>query len=77
MEVCWTCSPDAHGAMNRLLTKRQRLPTAAGTLLSRFYKTFAPSAKTASRPFPKPETGKFAVKVINHYGDEVLKVYET
>jgi len=24
----------------------------------------------------KPETGKFAVKVINHYGDEVLKVFE-
>jgi adenine-specific DNA-methyltransferase len=31
---------------------------------------------TKSRPFDKPETGKIAVKVINHYGDEVLKVYE-
>jgi adenine-specific DNA-methyltransferase len=31
---------------------------------------------TKSRPFPKPSTGKIAVKVINHYGDEVLKVYE-
>ena len=31
---------------------------------------------TVSRPFDKPETGKFAVKVINHYGDEVLKVFE-
>jgi adenine-specific DNA-methyltransferase len=30
---------------------------------------------TTSRPFPKPDTGKIAVKVINHYGDEVLKVY--
>ena len=30
---------------------------------------------TRSRPFAKPETGKIAVKVINHYGDEVLKVY--
>ena len=29
-----------------------------------------------SRPFDKPETGKIAVKLINHYGDEVLKVYE-
>jgi adenine-specific DNA-methyltransferase len=29
---------------------------------------------TVSRPFPKPTTGKMAVKVINHYGDEVLKV---
>ena len=32
--------------------------------------------RTESRPFPAPETGKIAVKVINHYGDEVLKVYE-
>ena len=31
---------------------------------------------TVSRPFAKPESGKIAVKVINHYGDEVLKVYE-
>ena len=31
---------------------------------------------TTSRPFPPPERGKIAVKVINHYGDEVLKVYE-
>jgi adenine-specific DNA-methyltransferase len=29
---------------------------------------------TISRPFPKPTTGKIAVKVINHYGDEVMKV---
>ncbi len=32
---------------------------------------------TVSRPFDKPESGKIAVKVINHYGDEVLKVFET
>jgi adenine-specific DNA-methyltransferase len=31
---------------------------------------------TTSRPFDIPSTGKIAVKVINHYGDEVLKVYE-
>lgn len=31
---------------------------------------------TQSRPFDSPSTGKIAVKVINHYGDEVLKVYE-
>ena len=31
---------------------------------------------TKSRPFPMPSKGKIAVKVINHYGDEVLKVYE-
>ncbi|MBE9054150.1 site-specific DNA-methyltransferase [Nostocales cyanobacterium LEGE 11386] len=36
---------------------------------------------TTSRPFDPPQTkdgkpGKIAVKVINHYGDEVLKVYQ-
>jgi adenine-specific DNA-methyltransferase len=30
---------------------------------------------TKSRPFPIPVSGKVAVKVINHYGDEVLKVF--
>ena len=30
----------------------------------------------SSRPFAKPETGKIAVKVINDYGDEVMKVFE-
>ena len=29
---------------------------------------------TVSRPFERPKSGKIAVKVINHYGDEVLKV---
>lgn len=28
-----------------------------------------------SRPFDKPDTGRIAVKVINHLGDEVMKVY--
>jgi adenine-specific DNA-methyltransferase len=32
--------------------------------------------RTHSLPFDPPSTGKIAVKVINHYGDEVLKVYE-
>jgi adenine-specific DNA-methyltransferase len=31
---------------------------------------------TQSRPFDRPSKGKIAVKVINHYGDEVLKVYD-
>ncbi|MEQ1870930.1 MAG: site-specific DNA-methyltransferase [Vicinamibacterales bacterium] len=31
---------------------------------------------TVSRPFAQPETGKIAVKVINHYGDEVLRVFK-
>ena len=28
-----------------------------------------------SRPFPKPASGRYAVKVINHLGDEVMKVF--
>ena len=27
-----------------------------------------------SRPFEKPRSGRIAVKVINHLGDEVMKV---
>lgn len=30
---------------------------------------------TRSMPFDRPERGTIAIKVINHYGDEVLKVY--
>lgn len=30
-----------------------------------------------SRPFDKPKSGKIAVKVINHLGDEVMKVFKT
>jgi adenine-specific DNA-methyltransferase len=32
---------------------------------------------TVSRPFDVPQSGRIAVKVINHYGDEVMKVYDT
>jgi adenine-specific DNA-methyltransferase len=32
--------------------------------------------RTESRPFPRPESRKIAVKVINDYGDEVMKVFE-
>ena len=29
-----------------------------------------------SRPFAKPTSGRIAVKVINHLGDEVMKVFK-
>jgi adenine-specific DNA-methyltransferase len=32
--------------------------------------------RTESRPFPRPETGRIAVKVVNDYGDEVMKVFQ-
>jgi hypothetical protein len=31
--------------------------------------------RAVSQPFDPPQSGKIAVKVINHFGDEVLKVY--
>jgi adenine-specific DNA-methyltransferase len=31
---------------------------------------------TESRPFDRPETGRIAVKVVNDYGDEVMKVFD-
>ena len=37
---------------------------------------WATVAKTVSRPFARPTSGQIAVKVINHFGDEVMKVFE-
>ena len=31
---------------------------------------------TVSRPFSAPSTGRIAVKVINDYGDEVMKAFD-
>lgn len=37
--------------------------------------TWATLYGDTSRPFPKPKSGRIAVKVINHLGDEVMKVF--
>ena len=37
--------------------------------------TWSSLHSSISRPFVKPENGRIAVKVINHLGDEVLKVF--
>jgi len=29
-----------------------------------------------SRPFRKPQSGRIAIKVINHLGDEVMKIFK-
>ena len=31
--------------------------------------------RAESRPFPPPASGRIAIKVINHYGDEVVRVF--
>ncbi|MCA9498576.1 MAG: site-specific DNA-methyltransferase [Nitrospira sp.] len=37
--------------------------------------TWATLNSDTSRPFPRPKSGRIAVKVINHLGDEVMKVF--
>ena len=53
-------------------------PTSDSRPRSRPISTRMPGTRSTnvSRPFPTPETGKIAVKVINDYGDEVMKVFE-
>jgi adenine-specific DNA-methyltransferase len=38
--------------------------------------TWATLNSDTSRPFDKPKSGRIAVKVINHLGDEVMKVFK-
>jgi adenine-specific DNA-methyltransferase len=52
----------------------KRLKTALKTDIDE--EAWASLYRTRSRPFPRPETGRFAVKVINDYGDEVMKIFE-
>ncbi len=60
-----------------LLPRRERPLQGAETTLKA---EIDPDAWTAlrravSHPFPKPRSGHIAVKVINHLGDEVMKVF--
>ena len=62
-----------------LLHRRPGPVQAAQDARSRPTSTRTPGracTRTESRPFARPETGKIAVKVINDYGDEVMKVFE-
>jgi adenine-specific DNA-methyltransferase len=54
---------DPYGALRTTL-KAEIDPDAWATLHS-----------DTSRPFDKPRSGRIAVKVINHLGDEVMKVF--
>lgn len=79
--ACWFIDTDYDGQGFRV---RHAYFTGAGDPYSQLAKTLhneiSPEAweslySTVSRPFPHPTTGRIAVKVINHYGDEVLQVY--
>jgi len=60
----FTGAGDPYGSLHRVL--RTEIDEEAWATLYR----------TTSRSFPLPATGKIAVKVINHYGDEVMKVLD-
>jgi adenine-specific DNA-methyltransferase len=62
-EAYFTGAGDPYGSLRKAL--RADIDEAAWATLY----------TTESRPFAAPETGKIAVKVINHYGDEVMKVF--
>ena len=38
--------------------------------------TWAMLNSDISRPFPAPKSGRIAIKIINHLGDEVMKVFK-
>ncbi len=62
----------------RLLPRRRTIPTSASRPRSKPRSTKKPgnrSTATPRRPFDKPKSGRIAVKVINHLGDEVMKVF--
>ncbi len=60
----FTSGPKPYEWLHRAL-KAEIDPDARATLYS-----------TVSRPFARPITGKIAIKVINHYGDEIVQDYE-
>jgi len=65
-EMAWTAPDNAlFPHIDRGLALRADIDEAAWSAIY----------STVSRPFDPPKTGRIAVKVINHYGDEVLKTF--
>ena len=62
----------------RLLPRRRTIPYKAlkTTLKAEINKeAWSTLRSDTSRPFDRPSSGRIAVKVINHLGDEVMKVF--
>ena len=64
--------PDHAVAMRWLARNREPLVTTDYVLAETAWR----NGDKARLVVDHPKTGKIAIKVINHYGDEVLKVYE-
>ena len=78
--ACWLVDTDYNGESSRHAyftgadEPYQRLQRALKADIDE--DAWATLYSTTSRPFDPPTSGRIAVKVINHYGDEVLKVYD-
>jgi adenine-specific DNA-methyltransferase len=79
--ACWFVDTDYNGES---FFVRHAYFTGAGDPYERFRKALRADIdegawstlySTRSRSFDSPSSGKIAVKVINHYGDEVMHVY--
>ncbi len=80
--ACWFIDTDYNGES---FFVRHAYFTGAGDPYNKLRKTLRTEIdeaawnslySTTSRPFDKPQSSKIAIKVINHYGDEVLKVFD-
>ncbi len=63
--------------IHRHKNKRRNVPTAESqAMMAEIDEEARETLKSdISRPFDRPESGRIAVKVINHLGDEVMKVF--
>jgi hypothetical protein len=70
-------SDEAHRAEAGRFARNMRMVLPKASLSAEVDKSaWASLYSTKSSRFDPPSTGRIAIKVINHYGDEVLKVYE-
>ncbi|MEO7118496.1 MAG: hypothetical protein ABIZ34_05935 [Candidatus Limnocylindrales bacterium] len=74
-----------HRLQRRKLLRAPRLPTGDNDPYAELRRAlradideaaWSQLCATTSRAFAAPDTGQIAVKVINHYGDEVMQVYD-
>jgi len=71
-------TPLSVGALKHDDATRKNIPTAEYKTLKAEIneEAWATLNNDTSRPFDKPKSGRIAVKVINHLGDEVMKVFK-
>ena len=71
--IVLAATPDSHPDCRALLIQIVALQTLKAEIDVEAWESLN---SDVSRAFPKPKSGRIAVKVINHLGDEVMKVFE-